>query len=611
MQTFGTSHPPRLSAGMQCLFVLWLLLWSLPPTLPCTTGNPAECQKARLVPGSNLAGEGFDVVTMQRKQAYVIDVETWKIKPNKTCTLCTNPYMGGEVQKVPLALVDWRVLPHCKLQVSSVVYESSEHFVESTESNMEASWKIGLHLPSSSSVMMGGTHSKLAKMAMDKSKMDKYSFIKQDVRCAYYSYRLKKDPPLHPEFTQSLQHLPATYSNSTKAEYRRLLDTYGTHFIKKVKLGGRVSSVTSLRLCEAALSHYTETEVKDCLEAEASVKIKVVRVSPSVKFCKADLKQRDARDTFSSQFHDRVTEVEGGEAGVPDLLFSDMPNVFNDWTDSLKKIPGVVSYSLDPLHLLVHTSQSKKEGLKKAIEDYILENALYKHCSGKCSGGSKPSSHDCCNCVCNPSQYITSHCCSANAGLAQLTVKVLRATGLWGDTFSGTDGFVKISFGGKSAQTGVIYNNNNPEWKTEFPLDMVTLSLGTELKLEVWDEDKDWYKWWNDNLGECKVSPESGSHSGICPLNHGTLYYSYTVECAPGLGGTTCRNYIPAPMSASLAPLYTSRNAVNVTASLLTHLRMGHPVVDPLLFLGPPKWKNTSTAQALADETHIKAFPEL
>uniref|UniRef100_A0A8C9RSQ8 Perforin 1 n=1 Tax=Scleropages formosus TaxID=113540 RepID=A0A8C9RSQ8_SCLFO len=595
------------TAGMRCLFVLWLWLWSLPPTLPCTTGNPAECQKARLVPGSNLAGEGFDVVTMQRKQAYVIDVETWEIKPNKTCTLCTNPYMGGEVQKVPLALVDWRVLPHCKLQVSSVVYESSEHFVESNMNRVYPTWKDGLHLPSSSSLMLGGTHSKLAKMTMEQSKQDKYSFIEQDVQCAYYSYQLTEEPPLHKEFIQNLQGLPATYNKNTKAEYRRLLDTYGTHFIKKVKLGGRVSSVTSLRLCEAALSHYTETEVKDCLDAEASKILKNVTdfIKTEKNYCK-----KHTNDTFSSQFHDRVTEVEGGEAGVPDLLFSNMPNVFNDWTDSLKKIPGVVNYSLDPLHLLVDGSQSKKEGLKKAIEDYILENALYKHCSGKCSGGSKPSSHDCCNCVCNPSQYITSHCCPANAGLARLTVKVLRATGLWGDTFSKTDGFVKISFGGKSAQTDVIYNNDNPEWKTEFPLDMVTLSLGTELKLEVWDEDKDWYKWWNDNLGECKVSPESGSHSRICPLNHGTLYYSYTVECAPGLGGTTCRKYIPTPMSPSLAPLYTSRNAVNVTASLLMHMRRGHRV-DPLIFVVPTDGKNISKTQGIPNDIHTYAMPKL
>ncbi|MFT7819524.1 hypothetical protein Z043-103039, partial [Arapaima gigas] len=71
-------QPPPIPADMQQLFVLWLWLWSLPPCLSCTTGSPAQCQKASLVPGSNLAGEGFDVVTMERKRAYVIDVETWE-----------------------------------------------------------------------------------------------------------------------------------------------------------------------------------------------------------------------------------------------------------------------------------------------------------------------------------------------------------------------------------------------------------------------------------------------------------------------------------------------------------------------------------------------------
>uniref|UniRef100_A0A674NVI5 C2 domain-containing protein n=1 Tax=Takifugu rubripes TaxID=31033 RepID=A0A674NVI5_TAKRU len=78
-------------------------------------GTPTECAKAHFVPGYNLGGEGFDVVTMERKGAFVIDTETWKTAANGSCRLYRNRYMNREVQKVPVSVVDWRILPSAKL----------------------------------------------------------------------------------------------------------------------------------------------------------------------------------------------------------------------------------------------------------------------------------------------------------------------------------------------------------------------------------------------------------------------------------------------------------------------------------------------------------------
>ena len=57
------------------LFMLLCWAWS-PPCLSSSisiTGTPEQCGKAKFVPGYNLGGEGFDIVTMKRKGAYVID----------------------------------------------------------------------------------------------------------------------------------------------------------------------------------------------------------------------------------------------------------------------------------------------------------------------------------------------------------------------------------------------------------------------------------------------------------------------------------------------------------------------------------------------------------
>uniref|UniRef100_A0AAY5KWP0 Peptidase A1 domain-containing protein n=1 Tax=Esox lucius TaxID=8010 RepID=A0AAY5KWP0_ESOLU len=156
--------------------VLTLLgLWGawIPPVLPsCTTGQPVECSAAQSAPGTNLAGEGFDVVTMERKQAYVVDVDKWRKTQNGTCTLCVNPFMEAQTQRLPAAVVDWRPSHQCHMKISSTV---------------DARWKIGLDIMTNGSVMVGGTHSRAAKRVMDQSKQDKYSFIKQDTHCSYYS----------------------------------------------------------------------------------------------------------------------------------------------------------------------------------------------------------------------------------------------------------------------------------------------------------------------------------------------------------------------------------------------------------------------------------------
>uniref|UniRef100_A0A4W5K6Z5 Uncharacterized protein n=1 Tax=Hucho hucho TaxID=62062 RepID=A0A4W5K6Z5_9TELE len=167
--------------------LLWLWgAWLSPVLSSCTTGRPAECKAALSAPGTNLAGEGFDVVTMERKQAYVIDVDTWRKTANGTCTLCVNPFMEGKTQRLPAAVVDWRPSQKCNMRLASMVYDSSEAFVD-------VSWKIGLDVmtpQAKGSVMVGGTHSRAAKTVMSQSKKDKYSFIKQEIHCSYYRQTL-------------------------------------------------------------------------------------------------------------------------------------------------------------------------------------------------------------------------------------------------------------------------------------------------------------------------------------------------------------------------------------------------------------------------------------
>uniref|UniRef100_A0A671QKD0 Perforin-1-like n=1 Tax=Sinocyclocheilus anshuiensis TaxID=1608454 RepID=A0A671QKD0_9TELE len=523
------------------LVILWcgLLLCLPPPTSPaCFLGKEAECQDANFVPGSDLAGEGFDITKMQRLGTFVIDMSKWELK-NNTCNLCKNPFMQNKKQKLPVSVIYWRATQKCKRSLSSSIYESSESLVSSSTSSVENNWKAGLGIGnavSKMSLMLAGTNSKLAEYSMTKTKKDKFSFIKHILVNSCDEYH-------------------------GKPKYININVCYFSQYI--VKLGGTVQSVTSVKQCMATLQDLSMDEVKACLDVEASASVMGrISIDTAYSHCKQSKDNRLSTHSFANSFTDRLTEIMGGHAQDTALLFSasNDPGAFNQWLSTVPEKPDMISFSLKPLHMLLPVKNPKHEQLCRAIRDYILQSALLKNCSTPCKAGIATNPKEPCVCSCHNNPGVKANCCPAQRGLAQISVTVMKATGLWGDYFSQTDGYVKVLRNHKVflGETAVIWNQNSPTWNWKFDLGSFVLSQFGGLRLEVWDRDN---KWDDDLLGACNIQLKAGIKEEFCQLNHGLLYYKTSVTCGPSLAGSSCTDYVGSPMASHLEKVYVSRHA--------------------------------------------------
>lgn len=360
------------------------------------------------------------------------------------------------------------------------------------------------------------------------------------------SFHLVHAPPLHPNFKRALRDLPPHFNASTEPSYHRLISSYGTHFIRSMELGGRVSALTALRTCELALEGLTADEVADCLAVEAQVSIGSHASSSSeLKACEEKKKKQKMTTSFHQAYRERYSEVVGGpQTAMHDLLFGDHtgPEQFSAWVATLPDSPGLVDYTLEPLHVLLESQDPRREALRQAVSKYVTHRARWRDCSRPCPLGQQKSPRDPCQCVCHGSSFTNEDCCPRHRGMAHLEVRNFQATGLWGDVITASDAYMKVFFGGQERRTGTVWNTNNPKWTTTLDFGDVLLTTGGPLRVQVWDED---YGWDDDLLGTCDRIPHSGSHNVECNLNHGHLRFSYHAKCLPHLTGPNCLEYAP------------------------------------------------------------------
>uniref|UniRef100_A0A3B5QY38 Perforin-1-like n=1 Tax=Xiphophorus maculatus TaxID=8083 RepID=A0A3B5QY38_XIPMA len=470
--------------------------------LSCLIGTQRQCDVARFVPGHNMVGKGFDIVTLQRKRAHVIDVKTY-LNPRETCILCSNPLQNHAYQKLPSSVVDWSASSQCSADIISSYHTSSGLEIEKVLfDNFD----------------VGGTGSNAYKFASQQIEEDRYTFSTHSVTCNHYKFILSPTPPLSVEFKKQLDILPSHYNYSTENEYRKLIQTYGTHYFRLVRTLAHTHCelVTDIFLQGSILKNFKP--IHSCLSMGVAVGLGKLKISHVPTSCMGVLLNQDSATNFSSGLHRYHSEVSGGDGWLGEFSISKSHSTAHmNWLKSLIQYPEVVSFSLRPLYQLV-PNKLQQAGVKTAIEQYLEDTSVKK----------SPQEPDCEGSTLNMSY----NCCPMHASRGNLSVTIVRGWNLYGDVIGKTDGWVdaKMYHGSISHQTQVI-ESDDPQWNAEFDLGKVDTSLA--LKIEVWDEDPKY----DDLLIECMKYLIPGTQTFTCKSALGNVEVKYTLTCDPHLTG--------------------------------------------------------------------------
>ncbi|XP_051801873.1 perforin-1-like [Acanthochromis polyacanthus] len=425
-----------LSSSAPLYLSLLLFLSQHSPVLSCRTETSRQCGWAPFVPGHNLVGVGFDVATLQRKGAYVVDVNTDRT-PAGTCRLCSNPLQVHWSKASPTRTAT----PGRNVIAVSMV----EH-----QSSCPPFLQYGLDLTKFIGMEVGGTRSSPYRFAYSTSRDDHYTFSTHRINCIHYSYRLSHRPILSADFKRDLARLPS-YSSY---RYRRFIDTYGTHYIRQVYLGGRFRRVTATRTCLSRLNGLSSYLAHYCLSLGLRVGLGKLRPSTSPRFCHSVLQNQDYSTRFSSGLHKHYTEMVGGRGWDGELSLNHTNSLgYQKWLKTLKDVPSVVRYDLRPLYELV-PFQSQKTRLKAAIEQYL-----------RASGIRSPKPRYC------GQVNLDSNCCPRQARRGRLVVTIVSAWNTNGDPRSRM--YAKLQYDFHRRQTLMI-KSNYPRWNTRYDLGNVS-----------------------------------------------------------------------------------------------------------------------------------------
>uniref|UniRef100_A0A669DQ67 Complement component 6, duplicate 1 n=1 Tax=Oreochromis niloticus TaxID=8128 RepID=A0A669DQ67_ORENI len=312
----------------------------------------------RVAPGSDLVGNGFDVLAQEPRGA-VLD----------------NMFMGGTcvIERPP----------------STLLYHRVPHNFETLKI------KVGLGI--------GVSHS---YGAVD----SKFIRVNQVLPVSTFKIRDPGDLVLSQPFLQFLHALPLDYNY---ALYREIFQHFGTHYYSSGTLGGHYDLLYQYSREELKSSGVTEESVIDCLGRETTWTIILYTEHRRENRCSNNRMTQKYEGSYVQASEKSFSMVKGGRAREAAALAWERQGAtpdkisFKNWAKSVLENPAVVDYKLLPLIDLVRgipCAATKRRHLRKALQQYMQE---FDPCKcAPCPNNARPVlSGTECKCVCQTGTY--------------------------------------------------------------------------------------------------------------------------------------------------------------------------------------------------------------
>ncbi|XP_019739092.1 complement component C7 isoform X2 [Hippocampus comes] len=344
-------------------------------------GSQFVCELDKTPPNSELTGRGYDVLT-GKLRAGVINTLSF----------------GGQCRKVFSG--DHKIYYRLPQNILRYNFEVKVDNEESDES-YESSWSYMQDIQVNS---LTGHDRRTFHKELTETKNHRLLILKNKVELAQFQNSAPQYLTLAEEFWKALISLPFTYNY---AAYRRLLQTYGTHYLAEGSLGGEYQGLLELDRQAFVSSSATAIDYKHCWR---KVKRRLFRKKVKIVCDKFSKSTSFDEERGVNKMPIKVITF-GGDPSFSDVLkVLDLENpevngeAYDNWASSVKDFPDVIDKKLRPLYELIKEVQCaglKRLHLKRAIEEYLAEEHPC-HCQPCQNNGQALLTGSECRCICRP-----------------------------------------------------------------------------------------------------------------------------------------------------------------------------------------------------------------
>ena len=119
-----------------------------------------------------------------------------------------------------------------------------------------------------------GSNSDLSNWARNQAESSSTQYQNLELNCQLYELSLVTgNIALNKQFANSIKQLPTNLTVQSVRDYQQFINTYGTHYFDKLKLGGKVKSLTAIVRSDLSSYSMTSSEVSKCLSMEAKARL--------------------------------------------------------------------------------------------------------------------------------------------------------------------------------------------------------------------------------------------------------------------------------------------------------------------------------------------------